>query len=535
MQARLHTPGEEPAVRIVVAQGNTVLGAAGEHPVGLFGSQGYQIIDENPDVGFGAIENHGRLLLEAPGGVDSGHEPLGGGLFVAAGAVGLAGDEQTAQALGFQGRSEIGGVEVVVLHRVAWAHDFSVLEAGDAADVLGLGVFGKTGGEAVEVHFLGFQSFGFHEDVMTLAIGKLHHFVFDGGAVAGSVSRDAPGEEGGAAQMAANDLVGAAGGVGDVAGQRRTRGCGLGKAEGNNFIVAELGFHALHVQAAPVHPRGGAGFHSSAPKAHLPQPFAQAEGRGFSDAPRGGFVVADENFTVHECAGGEHHRPGADAPSAFGDNAADFGIAPRGRIRRAGGTGGYGGHRDAPGDEIHHGVLKEFEVVGEFQGVFGPLAIGRFIGLGPGCLNGGSAAAVEHPELYHRGVDNAPHLAAEGIDFPHHVALGQTADRRIAGELTNRVQVLCYQDCGESQAGEGEGRLDAGVPGTNHRCIIVHTPIIPRRGPRGKPPFLSSIPEGAAPRHPPPQARRSGFAEPFSRYSPAQMPTSFLNTRAKVG
>ena len=47
----------QPLVGIVGAQGQPVLGARGEHAVGLGGPAGHQIVDEDADIGVGPVEH----------------------------------------------------------------------------------------------------------------------------------------------------------------------------------------------------------------------------------------------------------------------------------------------------------------------------------------------------------------------------------------------------------------------------------------------------------------------------------------------
>ena len=72
-----------------------MLGPGGEHPVGLFGAAGHQIVDEDADVGVGSGEDERLPAQQDQGGIGPGHQALGGGFFIAAGAVDLASEMQT--------------------------------------------------------------------------------------------------------------------------------------------------------------------------------------------------------------------------------------------------------------------------------------------------------------------------------------------------------------------------------------------------------------------------------------------------------
>ena len=83
--------------------------------------------------------------------VDSGQESLRGRLFVARGAVDLAGEEEAVDAANLQRRLELLGVHEVVLDRVAVARDHGVFESGQRADDGVLHVRRQRGRDAVEV------------------------------------------------------------------------------------------------------------------------------------------------------------------------------------------------------------------------------------------------------------------------------------------------------------------------------------------------------------------------------------------------
>ena len=87
-----------------------ILGAAGEHPIGLVDAAGDEIVDQDADVGPRAVEDQGRIALDRQGGVDAGDQPLGGRLLVAGRAVDLTGEEQAGTRLvSSVGRSWTGG------------------------------------------------------------------------------------------------------------------------------------------------------------------------------------------------------------------------------------------------------------------------------------------------------------------------------------------------------------------------------------------------------------------------------------------
>ena len=56
-QTNIEARRTEPGIGVVLPQQQAVLGPRGEEPVGLLGAAGDQIIDEDPDVGLGPVED----------------------------------------------------------------------------------------------------------------------------------------------------------------------------------------------------------------------------------------------------------------------------------------------------------------------------------------------------------------------------------------------------------------------------------------------------------------------------------------------
>ena len=77
--------------------------------------------------------------------VQTGHQALGSGLFIAGGAVDLAGEEEVLDALALHVGLEIPRIEEIVLDGVARASDMGILEATDRADDLHLHVERQAG------------------------------------------------------------------------------------------------------------------------------------------------------------------------------------------------------------------------------------------------------------------------------------------------------------------------------------------------------------------------------------------------------
>jgi aldehyde:ferredoxin oxidoreductase len=71
-------------------------------------------------------------------------------------------------------------------------------------------------------------------------------------------------------------------------------------------------------------------------------------------------------------------------------------------------------------------------------------------------------------------VNEASHFSAKRVHFPHKVAFGKSAYRRIAGKRANTVRVLGYEQAREAKPRNGEGSLDARVASAYNYTIVIH-------------------------------------------------------------
>src|ERR1700758_4384405 len=89
-------------VGIIDAQVQTKLGARSEHAIRFVRAFGNKIVDKNCSVPFGTIEDERRLVLYFEPGVDSRHQSLAGGFFIARRAIDLSREKQARDLLGFK-------------------------------------------------------------------------------------------------------------------------------------------------------------------------------------------------------------------------------------------------------------------------------------------------------------------------------------------------------------------------------------------------------------------------------------------------
>jgi hypothetical protein len=118
--------------------------------------------------------------------------------------------------------------------------------------------------------------------------------------------------------------------------------------------------------------------------------------------------------------------------------------------------------RPSPADEQILGPVRDDgqSVLGG-QKVLDRLPVEPAVRLRARAPHRGTLAAVEDAELDPGAVDGAGHQSVEGVDLPHQMALGETADRRIARHLADRIATMGQQQRARAHARRRGGRLAA--------------------------------------------------------------------------
>ena len=238
--------------------------------------------------------------------VGAGDQPLGGRFFVAGGAVDLPGEVQAADRFRFQRRLQLVGRGVVVLHRVAVAHDLGPLQAGDQAEDRVLHVARQAGRDAVDVDFVRVAAFRLEEHLVPLLVGEAHDLVFDRRTVPRAARLDLAAVHRRTVQVRADQVVHRRIGVRDPAGQLLDVEPIGEKRERLGPVVARLQFDAVVVDRAAVEPRRRAGLEPLESKAQPRQRPADAGGGAFARPAAGRLRLAGVHQRLQERAGGEH-------------------------------------------------------------------------------------------------------------------------------------------------------------------------------------------------------------------------------------
>ena len=230
--------------------------------------------------------------------------------------------------------------------------------------------------------------------------------------------------------------------------------------EPRRWAVPGLEVALGEVDAAAVEAAGGAGFEAL----HLEAELAEAVGQGgdaVAHAPAGLVLLADVEQAAHEGAGGNDDRFGPVDHAEGGAHAGDGVVF----------------------DEDLGGVaLVEVEVGLVLDEPLHAELVGLLVALGTGGLDAGALAGVQKAELDTGSVGVPAHDPAEGVDLPHDVPFGQTADGGVAGHLRDGVEILGEDGRLAAHACGGHRGLDPGVTGSANDDVVVLREGIQRHG-----------------------------------------------------
>ena len=457
-----HGDRRQALVGVVGPQRQSVLGPAGEHPVGLGHPACDQIVDHHADIGLVPAEDDRVRSGGGAGGVQPGEETLGPRLLIARGAVDLAGQIQSAPFLDLQRRRQLARVDVVVFDGVAEAEHLDGFKARDGAQEGGLGRVGHRGRDAVRIDGRIIEAFRLEEDLVRGLVGEAHDLVLDRGAVAGPAAGQVAAVDGAVAEVVGDDAVGRLGRVGHAAGDLRHVDAVGQEAERHRFVVGRLHLQPVPGDGAPVQPRRRARLEPAHGQAGAIEIGGQSGRRGFSVTAGGDALVALVDDAVEEGAGRQHDRAGP-----------QFGPLPR---RHPDDTVPL--QDQALGRSGHQGQVRG-------RGQFGlhGLAVQATVDLAARTLHRRTLGAVEQAELDAGDIAQPAHQAIHGVDLAHQMTLAQTADGGVTGHLADGLELLGQQQGGRPGArGRGRG-LTAGVASPDDDDVET----LHGRGHRGKP------------------------------------------------
>ncbi len=132
-------------------------------------------------------------------------------------------------------------------------------------------------------------------------------------------------------------------------------------------------------------------------------------------------------------------------------------------------------------DDTHHALAFHDQIVGR---LLKDLQVGLIlhqgthrgfvqysVGLGAGGPYRRPFAAVKNAELDTATVGGAGHHPTQGIDLLNQMPLADTADGRIAAQLSNRFDIMGQQQGAQAHARRRHAGLGAGMAAANHNHI----------------------------------------------------------------
>ncbi len=260
----------------------------------------------------------------------------------------------------------------------------------------------------------------FQKDLVPFFIGKAHHFILDGRAVARAGALDHPGVEGGTVQVGADDLVRLLVGIGKVAGRLSARHPlrKEGKGVYVRFPLLDLQFRI--VDGTPVHARRSARLKAAHLKAEVDEVLCKEVCGRESVRPGTLLIFPRDDFALEVYARSED------------DHFCRNDLAYRRPDAR---------HFSVFREDLCRLALQQRKVFGIFQHLFHAGVIGVLVRLGAQALYRRALARIEHAYLQGCLVGIDAHFAAERVDLAHEVPLRRAADGRIARHKGDAVEV----------------------------------------------------------------------------------------------
>ena len=448
-----------------------MLGPAGEHPVRFVGPFGDEIVDEHADVRLRTAEDERPAAQHALRGVDARDDPLRRRFLVAARPVDLAGEIQVFDALGFQRRLQLRRRAIVVFDRVPRPDDLRAFQARHRLHEGKLHVERQTRRNPVHVILARVPALRFEEELVARLVGEFDHLVLDRRAIPRPDALDPPGIHRRPVKVVADDRVSAFVGVGGPAGDlfhvehavaplvegKKIAWAAFRQAFGperkrRRRIVARVKFAPREIDRAPVETAGRARLETP----NLEAEFAQtvAERAGSIAHPSASLVLlADVQQPAHERPRGHHDRPRAQPDAEVRLDA--LRAVARGTENQPRGI-----------------ALVQVEPFLRLAHRLEPELVRLLVTLRTRPAHARSLRRVEHPALDRGGVGVDPHDAAERVDLADHVPLGQSADRRVARHLPDRIEILREHRRLATRARRRQRRLDPGMPRADDEHVV---------------------------------------------------------------
>jgi hypothetical protein len=336
----------------------------------------------------------------------------------------------------------------------------AIFQAFHRAHQLVLDVERQAGRDAVGVILVRRQAFGLEKNLVTVFVSKAVDLVFHARAITRAHALDLAGEHGAAVKARADDLVRALVGVGDPA--RHLLWVHVGLAHEAEHRHPALRVHAAghtiarllralgKVDGAAIQTRRCAGFQTPLRQLQFFQARRQADSRGIARTTGRIVLQTHMDFAVEEGSRRQHHRARTEADAHLRDST----------------------HHTVTFDhQIVYRLLKKPQVGLVLEHAADGGFVQNAVGLGAGGAHGRAFGAVEDAELDAAFVGGQRHGPAQCIDLFDQVAFANTANRRVATHLAQRLDVVRQKQSFAAHAGRGQGRFGSGMAATDHNHI----------------------------------------------------------------
>ncbi len=360
--------------------------------------------------------------------------------------------EEALNLLGFEGGFEFRGIDKIIFNGISRPDDFHLFKPLDRPEHADLDIQGKACRNPVGIDLCRHPAIGFKKDLMSLLVCKADDFILDRRTIPRTDSLDDSAVEGRAVEPALNDLVGRFIRVGQVTGDLLcSRFLGVEKEKGMGFSSPYWGVSLAKLMVWPS---------SLGVVPVLSLPTRNPSFLRDSDKPTdGGSPTLPEGKWVRPIWTRPLRKvPGARIRVLVKISSPRWVLIPMIRL-------------SLDQDLFNRGLLHE-EIFLILNRLFHPKAIVLAVDLGPRRPDGRPFSGIELPELDACFVRRPGHLSAQGVDFLDQMAFGQSADGRIAGHVTDLIDILGDEKGWMAHPGRSQGGLNPGMTSSHHNDII---------------------------------------------------------------
>ena len=229
------------------------------------------------------------------------------------------------------------------------------------------------------------------------------------------------------------------------------------EGKGRRIGIAVLPFHLFEVHRAPIYAGRRAGLESSQAKSAAGQGLGKPDGGGLGGPSSGETHQPHVEQPIEKSAGGQDHRLGRKVQAGLRNYAPDPSVL-------------HDDLRDVPLLYAQSGLMLDHTT--HLSAIHGPIR------LRPGSPYRGSFGAIQHAKLDAGAVAHAPHLASKGVNLPDQMPLGHSTDGRIAGHLTDLLDLHRDQQGRHPHPRNRQRRFASGVAPAHNNHVVrscIHT------------------------------------------------------------